>query len=144
MNFHALGIDIAHFEIEGFPQPQTHAEAIKNKSLITQLTRTVEQAFNLFQGQEIGQGFDLRGPHNVDPVPLLLQYIFVKELQAVAVDFYRRLGVGLHQGLEVGFKLLLGQNVGWAVEKLGDTPYGTRINLDRRVGFALAFRRFSR
>ena len=66
--------------------------------------------------QHVGQPPALRGPHDVDPIPLFAEDMFPKVLETIAIHTYRRPGVSLHEKGEVLLEFVDGHVDGRAVE----------------------------
>jgi len=63
----------------------------------------------------------------------------LKVVKAVAIHFNGWPGMRADEGVEIGFELFLFEYVWWAVEELTNTAQSKRIDINRALGFALAF-----
>lgn len=64
--------------------------------------------------------------------------MFVKELQAVAIDFDGAPGMAFYQAGEVGVEVIVSEGVRAAIKMLGEAAYGAQVGVDGGRAFAPA------
>ena len=69
--------------------------------------------------------------HHIDPRPLFILDMSVKELVPIAVNFDGAPGVNLDHFIEVTLEFLQGDIIGTTIEVIRNTSYSLRITIDR-------------
>ena len=98
-----------------------------------------DQLLNFGHGQNVRQCFDPGRLDDIDPVPVLLEYMLPEKLQAIAVSLDGTPGVGIDQLGEIHLELLHAEPVRTAAVVSGDAPYGSRVDIDSALAKALQF-----
>ena len=124
MHPHVYGVYISHSQLDAFTQTQTHAVDGEEKDLIAQPVGCSKELVHLIYGQDIWNPGCLWRFYQWDIIPGFIQYIAVKEFQAVQVKLDRAPGMGIQKVVEIVEQLIRRKIVNAAVEIVSDTPYG--------------------
>lgn len=98
-----------------------------------------DEPLDFTDGEYVGNRFHFGRLDDIEPLPIELENVLQKELQAIAIDFDRAPRVRFDQFGEVRFQFFARQSIGTTVEALGKPAYGARINVDGAVAHTAPF-----
>jgi len=87
MNPFAACVDIADLKGQGFFQPKPHGVGGQQKNTIPELAGFPDEGFDFGGSKNVRYGMDFWRFDDMNPLPIALEYMPPKELQAVAIYF---------------------------------------------------------
>ena len=99
--------------------------------LVSRFLGGSDNLLDLLLGENVRQCPGRRRFDDVDPRPLFIQDMFVKELESIAVNLDGAPGVGLDHFIEVSLEFPQGDIIGTTIEVIRNTSYSLRITIDR-------------